>query len=112
MVKKRVVKKAVRRKAASGKASTRRARTAVYPITIKDLTDLMNEMEAWCCALREILLSLPPNFVVATPKTSRGVILWDSGGQLPMIKGCPPPRLPNCAKKPIRRPAGRRAKKA
>lgn len=108
MAKKRVTKKKVgARKTA--KRAVRRVARAVYPITIKDLTDLMNEMEAWCCALREILLSMPPNFVVATPKTSRGVILWDSGGQLPMIKGCPPPRLPACGKKPGRKKDKRRA---
>jgi hypothetical protein len=93
--------------AASTSALAGPAVGALHPITIKDLTDLMDEMEAWCCALREILLSLPPSFVVATAKSSKGVLLFD-GGTIRQIKGCPPPLLPNCKRKAIRSPAPRR----
>lgn len=106
MATKRVAKKAVRKTAASGVATPTRISAAVHPITIKDLTDLMNEMEAWCCALREILMTLPSNFVVATAKSSKGVLLFD-GGMIRQIKGCPPPLLPNC-RKSTRKPAPRR----
>ena len=107
MVKKRVAKKAVRRSAGSRKASVPGRSRAVRPLTAKDLTDIMVEMEAWCCALREILLSVPPRTVMGMAKVSRGRLLWD-GGVIPQIKGCPPPRLPQCRKPGLPRTAAKR----